>query len=62
MHQLSGLNCGRAVVTLRKGVLGFIILYLDGNVAEAGQFGNILGLCRPWQGNGFGTIRGLKSG
>jgi hypothetical protein len=33
-----------AVVTLRKGVLGFIILYPDGNMAEAGQFENILGL------------------
>jgi hypothetical protein len=39
-----------AVVTLRKGVLGFVI-YLDGNVEEAGQLENILGLCRPWQGN-----------
>jgi hypothetical protein len=27
-----------AVETLRKGVLGFIRLYLDGNVAEAGEF------------------------
>jgi hypothetical protein len=27
-----------AVVALRKGVLGFIGLYLDGNVAEVGQF------------------------
>jgi hypothetical protein len=49
--------------------LGFIILYLDGNMTEAGQFENVLGLYRPWQcneeqgqGNGFGTIRGPTSG
>jgi hypothetical protein len=30
-----------AVVTLRKVVFGFILLYLDGNMAEAGQFENI---------------------
>jgi hypothetical protein len=58
-----------AVVTMRKGVLGLIILYLDGNMAEAGQFEKVLGLCRPWQGNkkqekgnGFGTIMGPTSG
>jgi hypothetical protein len=58
-----------AVVTLHKGVLGFIILYLDGNMTEAGQFEKVLGLCRPWQYNkeqgqcnGFGTIRGPTSG
>jgi hypothetical protein len=52
-----------------KGVLGFIVLYLDGNMAEAGQFENILGLCHPWQcnkeqgqGNEFGSIRGPTSG
>jgi hypothetical protein len=32
-----------AVVTLRKGVLGFVRLYLDGDVAEAGQFEYFLG-------------------
>jgi hypothetical protein len=57
-----------AVVTLRKDVLGFIILYLDGYMEEAGQFENPLGLCSPWQcnkgqgqGNGFVTIRGPTS-
>jgi hypothetical protein len=58
-----------AVVTLRKGVLGFKRLYLDGNVTEAGQFEKILGLCRPWQGykeerqgNGRGTFGRPTSG
>jgi hypothetical protein len=59
------------VVTLRKGVLGFIrvVLYVDGNMAEAGQFEKVFGLCRPWQcnkeqgqGNGFGNIKGPTSG
>jgi hypothetical protein len=36
-----------AVVTLLKGVLRFIQIYLDGNMAEAGQFEKILGLCSP---------------
>jgi hypothetical protein len=36
-----------AVVALRKGVFGFIGLYLDGNVAEAGQFKQVLGFCCP---------------
>jgi hypothetical protein len=59
----------RAVVTLRKGVFGVIILYLDGHIAEAGQFENLLRLCSPWQcnkeegkGNAFGTIKELSSG
>jgi hypothetical protein len=47
------------------------MLYLDGNMAEAGQFENtsILGVCRPWQGykeqgqgNGRGTFRRPTSG
>jgi hypothetical protein len=57
-----------AVVTLRKGVLGFVIHFLDGNMAEAGQFEIVPGLCCPWlcnkeqgQGNGFGTIGGPTS-
>jgi hypothetical protein len=36
-----------AVVALRKGVLRFVGLYLDGNVAEVGQFKQILGLFCP---------------
>jgi hypothetical protein len=35
-----------AVVAPRKGVLGFIQLYHDGNVADAGEFKEVLGLCR----------------
>jgi hypothetical protein len=34
-----------------KGVLGFVPLYLDGNVAEAGGFEDVLGLCRPLEGH-----------
>jgi hypothetical protein len=49
-----------AVKTLGEGVLGFVWLYLHGNVAEAGEFEYILGFFHPWQcnkeqGNWFGT-------
>jgi hypothetical protein len=37
-----------ALVALHKGVLRFIRLYLDGNVAEAGEFKRVLGFYRPW--------------
>jgi hypothetical protein len=36
-----------AFVALRKGVVGFVGLYLDGNVAEVGQFKQVLVLCCP---------------
>jgi hypothetical protein len=39
-----------AVVALRKGILCFIRLYLDGKVAEARELEQVLGLCRPRQG------------
>jgi hypothetical protein len=31
------------VVALHKGVVGFVRLYTDGNVAAAGQFEDVLG-------------------
>jgi hypothetical protein len=40
-----------AIKTLGEGVLGFVCLYLHGNVAEAGEFQYILEFFHPWQGN-----------
>jgi hypothetical protein len=57
-----------AVTTLGQGVLGFVCLYLHGNVVEAAEFEYIPGFFSPWQGNKeqskgnwFGTIRGPTS-
>jgi hypothetical protein len=40
-----------AVKALSYGGLGFVCLYLNANVAEAGQFENFLGFLSPWDGN-----------
>jgi hypothetical protein len=37
------------IVALRKGILWFIHLYLDGNVAGARESEDVLRLCRPRQ-------------
>jgi hypothetical protein len=58
-----------AVKTLGEGGLGFVRLYLDANVPEAGEFEYFRGFCRPWQGdkkqgqgNWIRTVRGPTGG
>jgi hypothetical protein len=58
-----------AVEILGEGELGFVCLYIDENVAEAGEFEYFLGFSGPWQGdkeqgqgNGFRTFRRQTSG
>jgi hypothetical protein len=40
-----------AVKALDEGGLGFVCLYLDANVTEAGEFEYFLGFLVPWEGN-----------
>jgi hypothetical protein len=40
-----------AVGTLCEDIVGFISLYLDGNVTEAGKFKQFRGCCGPWKGH-----------
>jgi hypothetical protein len=39
------------VKTLCQDVVGFVSLYLDGNVAEAGKFKEFRGFGGPWKGH-----------
>jgi hypothetical protein len=40
-----------AVKALGEGGLGFVCLYLDANVAGAGEFEYFLAFFGPWEGN-----------
>jgi hypothetical protein len=58
-----------AVKTLCEDVVGFVSLYLDGNVAEAGKFKEFRGFGDPWkghkeqwQGDVCVTLRGPSNG
>jgi hypothetical protein len=58
-----------AVKALSEVRLGFVCLYLHGDVAEAGELEDFRGFCCPWKGDkeqrkvyGFGPIGGPAVG